>query len=290
MQEGNMSTATSSSGSCEYVLGYTSAEHERLIRQAALIAPITERFFRQAGIRRGQRVLDLGSGVGDVSMTVARVVGPTGEVVGIERDHASIALAEARAKAAGFHNVGFERGDLTSLSELRMDKPFDAAVGRFILMFLRDPGSVLRSVVRMVREGGVIAVQEVSWRPMLALGARLPLWSRVLGAIHQTLLRSGANPEMGLDLYRVFQHIGWPSPEMHMDIILGSDPAITDVILGVLRSLLPLAERECVPLAELGDLKTLPERIQNEIAAANTVVSVVPMVSVWSRKTARSKE
>jgi len=290
MQEGNMSTATSSSGSCEYVLGYTSAEHERLIRQAALIAPITERFFRQAGIRRGQRVLDLGSGVGDVSMTVARVVGPTGEVVGIERDHASIALAEARAKAAGFHNVGFERGDLTSLSELRMDKPFDAAVGRFILMFLRDPGSVLRSVVRMVREGGVIAVQEVSWRPMLALGARLPLWSRVLGAIHQTLLRSGANPEMGLDLYRVFQHIGWPSPEMHMDIILGSDPAITDVILGVLRSLLPLAERECVPLAELGDLKTLPERIQNEIAAANTVVSVVSMVSVWSRKTARSKE
>jgi ubiquinone/menaquinone biosynthesis C-methylase UbiE len=276
-----MATATSSSADSEYVLGYTSAEHERLIRQAALIAPIAERLFRQAGIGPGQRVLDLGSGVGDVSMAVARVVGPTGGVVGIERDSASIALAEARVKAAGFHNVSFERADL---SELRMDRPFDAAVGRFILMFLPDPGSVLGSVVKLVREGGVLAFQEVSWAPMLALGARLPLWSRVLGAIHETLLRSGANPEMGIELYRVFQQIGLPSPEMHMDIVLGSDPAVTDVILGVLRSLLPLAERERVPLDELGDLKTLPERIQDEIATANTVVSVAPLVSVWSRK------
>ena len=279
-----MATATTSSASCGYVLGYTSTEHERLIRQAALIAPITERFFRQAGIGPGQRVLDLGSGVGDVSMAVARVVGPTGEVVGIERDSASIAVAEARVKAAGFHNVSFECADL---NELGMDKPFDAVVGRFILMFLRDPGSVLRSVVSLVREGGVIALQEVSWLPMLALGAQLPLWSLVLGAIYETLLRTGANPEMGLDLYRVFQQIGLPSPEMHMDIVLGSAPAVTDVILGVLQSLLPLAEKERVPLAALGDLKTLRERIQDEIAAANTVVSVAPLVSVSLRKAAK---
>jgi ubiquinone/menaquinone biosynthesis C-methylase UbiE len=279
-----MASATSSSATCDYVLGYTSEEHERLIRQAALIAPITERFFRQAGISDGQRVLDLGSGVGDVSLAAAKVVGPSGDVVGIERDGASIALAEARVKAAGFHNVRFECADL---NELRMDQPFDAAVGRFILMFLRDPGSVLRSVVRLVREGGVIALQEVSWAPMLALGAGLPLWSRVLGAIHETLLRSGANPEMGLELYRVFQEIGLPSPEMHMDIVLGSEPAVTDVILGVLKSLLPLAERERVPLDEVGDLKTLRQRIQEEIAAGNTVVSVVPIVSVLSRKAAK---
>jgi SAM-dependent methyltransferase len=281
IREGTMATATGSSASCEYVLGYTSAEHERLIRQAALIAPVAERFFRRAGIGPGQRVLDLGSGVGDVSMAVAGVVGPTGEVVGIERDSASIALAEARVKAAGFHHVRFERADL---NELWMDKPFDAVVGRYILMFFRDPGSVLRSVVKLVREGGVLAFQEVSWAPMLALGARLPLWSRVLGAIHETLLRSGANPEMGLELYRVFQQIGLPAPEMHMDIVLGSDPAVTDVILGVLQSLRPLADRERVPFADLGDLKTLSERIQDEIAAANTVVSVAPLVSVWSRK------
>jgi len=64
-----------------YALGSTDAEHERLIRQAARLAPITERLFREAGIGSGQRVLDLGSGVGDVAMLAARLVGPSGEVV-----------------------------------------------------------------------------------------------------------------------------------------------------------------------------------------------------------------
>ena len=64
-----------------YALGSTDSEHERLIRQAARLAPCTERFLREAGISTGQRVLDLGSGVGDVAMLAARLVGPSGEVV-----------------------------------------------------------------------------------------------------------------------------------------------------------------------------------------------------------------
>ena len=55
-----------------YVLGNTDAEYERLIRQAARLAPLTERLFREAGIGQGQRVLDLGSGLGDVAMLAAR--------------------------------------------------------------------------------------------------------------------------------------------------------------------------------------------------------------------------
>jgi ubiquinone/menaquinone biosynthesis C-methylase UbiE len=86
--------------SVDYPLGHTDAEHERLIRQAARVAPITERFFREAGIGPGQRVLDLGSGVGDVAMLVARMVGPSGEVVAIERDRNSIDKASARVTKA----------------------------------------------------------------------------------------------------------------------------------------------------------------------------------------------
>jgi SAM-dependent methyltransferase len=70
----------------DYALGSTDAERERLIRQAARFGPFTERLFREAGIGPGQRVLDLSSGVGNVAMLAARLVGPSGEVVGIERD------------------------------------------------------------------------------------------------------------------------------------------------------------------------------------------------------------
>jgi ubiquinone/menaquinone biosynthesis C-methylase UbiE len=267
--------------SCDYALGYTSAEHDRLIRQAARIAPITERLFREAGIGPGQRVLDLGSGMGDVAMLVARLVGPSGEVVGIERDAGSIARAKSRVAEAGFCNVSFIQNDVHQIAN---DQPFDAAVGRFILMFLPDPVSVLRTLSRLVRPGGVLAFQEASWLSFLAFGAGLPLWSQVLSSIHETFLRSDVNPELGPALYHKFQEVGLPAPTMHMETPLGSDAEFTRLICDVLGSLRPLAWQHKVSLEGLGDFDTLPERIQAEVAGAKAIVSWVSLVGAWSRK------
>jgi ubiquinone/menaquinone biosynthesis C-methylase UbiE len=266
-----------------YALGYTDAEQERLIRQAAKLAPITERLFCEAGIKQGFRVLDLGSGMGDVATLAARLVGPSGEVVGVERDANSIALARARAAAAGLRNVNFLNTDVNNIVA---EEPFDAVVGRFILMFLPDPVSVLRSAVRLIRPGGVVAFEEPSWAAMLALGAGLLLWSRVRHLIHEILLRSGANREMGLALYRVFQEAGLPAPKMHLEMPLGRDADFIRLTSDLLCSLRPLAEQQKVSLQELGDLETLPDRIWAEVAAANTVVSLIAVVGAWSRKPA----
>src|SRR5215467_10926444 len=135
-----------------YPLGNADTEHERLIRQATHLAPCTERFFRQAGIGPGQRVVDLGSGVGDIAMLAARLVGPSGEVVGIERDARSISRARARIAAAGLHNVTFTEADV---SDFVSERPFDAAIGRFILQFLPAPADALRGLSRLIRPGGV---------------------------------------------------------------------------------------------------------------------------------------
>jgi ubiquinone/menaquinone biosynthesis C-methylase UbiE len=265
----------------DYALGYTNAEYDRLIRQAARIAPITERLFSEAGIRPGQRVLDLGSGMGDVAIIVARMVGSSGEVVGLERDASSIARARARVTEAGLRNVSFNQ---TDVNQIVGDKPFDAAVGRFILMYLPDPVSVLRSVYKLLRPGGVMAFQEPSFVPLLALGAWLPLWSSVLSSIHEIFQRSGVNPEMGPSLYRLFQEVGVPAPTMHMEIPLGNDANFTGLMSGLLSSLQPLAQQHNLSLEALGDFNTLPDRIQFEIAAANTVVSFAAIVGAWSRK------
>src|SRR5229473_3955553 len=154
---------TASGPTFPYALGYTNTEHDRLIRQAARVAPITERLFREAGIGPGQRVLDIGSGVGDVAILAARLVGHSGEVVGIERDPRSIARARARVAEAGLRNVSFTQ---TDVSEITASEPFDAAVGRFILMWLPDPVSVLRQLSLLVRPGGVLAFQEPAWAPV----------------------------------------------------------------------------------------------------------------------------
>ena len=84
----------------DYFFGNTDAEHERLIRQAIRLAPVIETLLRDAGIAPGNRVLELGSGVGDVAMLVARIVGRSGEVVAIERDaHKMLPSAGWRQRA-----------------------------------------------------------------------------------------------------------------------------------------------------------------------------------------------
>ena len=277
------SIMTATNPTAHYALGSTDAEHERLIRQAALLAPLTERLFREAGIAAGQRVLDIGSGVGDVAMLAANLVGLSGEVVGIERDPRSIARARARVAEAGLHNVTLTQSDV---SQVATDKPFDAAVGRFILQFLPDPVAVLRSLSLLVRPGGVLAFQEVSYAPFLLLSAHLPLWSAVASLVHETIQRSGAHTEIGLALHRIYQEAGLPAPVMRMEIPLGSDPDFTRWIYDLLSSLRPQIQQRDLSLEPLGDFDTLPERLQAEVAASKTVVPFVALVGAWSRKPA----
>lgn len=276
----SLANVTASAPTFHYPLGSTDAEHERLIRQAARLAPLSERLFREAGIGPGQRVLDLGSGVGDVAMLAARLVGPSGEVVGVERDTRSIARARARVAEAGLYNVSFTQSDVCQVPS---DKPFDAVVGRFILMFLPDPAGVLRSLSQLVCPGGVLAFQETSWAPFLLLTAHLPVWSACASLVRETLQRSGANTEMGLALYKVFQEAGLPAPTMHIEMPIGTDPDFTRWIYDVLCSLRPQIQQLNLSLEPLGDLDTLPERLQSEAAASNTVVTWMALVGAWAR-------
>ena len=99
-----------------YVLGAAAAEQERLIRQAAIFDPLTERLFRDAGIGPGQRVLDVGSGVGDVAMLAARIVGSSGSITCVERDPTSLSRARSRAAEAGLGNVSFIEGNAENVT------------------------------------------------------------------------------------------------------------------------------------------------------------------------------
>src|SRR5688572_24966472 len=73
-----------------YVLGHSDQELARLERQAEIFSVESRDWLRRAGLKTGMRVLDVGCGVGDVSIIAAEMVGSTGSVTGI--DKAAIAL------------------------------------------------------------------------------------------------------------------------------------------------------------------------------------------------------
>lgn len=264
-----------------YPLGNTPSEHERLARQAQMLAPATERFIRGAGVASGQRVLDLGSGAGDVAMLVARIVAPSGEVVGVERSAESLAWARKRVQRAGIRNVTFIQADVSELPE---DEPFDAVVGRFILMFVPDPGAALRSAVRLVKPGGPIVFVEPSWKAKFKLSEHAPLWAAGLSVVFATMIGSGADPDMGLQLYRVFQEAGLPPPTMEMEAILGSEPERTRWLSDLLHSLRPQAQALGISTDALGDLETFTDRVQAHIWESKAVVPIMFIVAASCTK------
>src|SRR5262245_45706085 len=88
-----------------YALGHSEEELGRLSRQAQVFEPFTRQLFQQAGITNGMRVLDVGSGSGDVAFLAADLVGPTGEVIGVDLAAAAVNRATARAQAKDIRNV-----------------------------------------------------------------------------------------------------------------------------------------------------------------------------------------
>jgi 2-polyprenyl-3-methyl-5-hydroxy-6-metoxy-1,4-benzoquinol methylase len=135
----------------DYLFGQSAAETERLRLQAKMFAPYTARFLVDAGISRGMKVLDVGTGASDVALLAAELVRRDGTVVGIDFNPELIATAQARVSAEGFENVSFVVGDAASAE---LDGDFDAVVGRCVLFFAREPASLVRRLTGLIRAAG----------------------------------------------------------------------------------------------------------------------------------------
>ena len=152
----------------EYVLGHTDAELKRLATQARLIDPITRRFLVSAGITEGMRVLDVGSGAGDVAILVAGLVGPKGEIVGTDPAWTAIDAAEKRVRTSSLANVTFRHGDPAAMT---FDKSFDAVVGRYVLQFIPDPSAAIARLSSHLHADGVMFFHELDWAGARSSGA-----------------------------------------------------------------------------------------------------------------------
>src|SRR5437899_1304619 len=114
-----------------YVLGRSEHETRRLADQGEFHALPLRHFLEDAGVGPEMKVLDVGSGVGDVAIAAAKLVGPSGSVVGVEMNAPLVDTARERARAAGLDNVTFRVADVRE--PLGQDQEFDALVGRFVL-------------------------------------------------------------------------------------------------------------------------------------------------------------
>ena len=267
-----------------YALGHSPDELERLTFQAKLLEPFTRRVFEQAGIGPGMNVLDVGSGSGDVAFLVREMVGGEGHVTGTDRAPEAVNKAQERAVGLGYSNVTFVQGDPANLS---FEQPFDALVGRFVLMYYPDPAQTLRGLVRHLRPGGIVAFQESDHS-----GARssppMPLFHRVFELMGRVQELSGADPCMALKLYPTFIAAGLPAPTMQADVgVMGSQDAfveqLANFVVQGLRSVLPAIIKHGLATAEELDLDTYAPRMSQAFRAGGGIWTSPPFIGAWTR-------
>jgi len=273
-----------------YALGRTDAETWRLIQQGHIYAPYTRQFLVEAGITAGMKVLDVGSGAGDVALLLADLVGPQGKVVGTDTNAAILEVARARSQAAGWTNMTFLAGDAQQLS---LDADYDAVVGRWVLMYTPDPIAVLRRLSGALRPGGVVAFQEIDFTYAPMAYPQTPLFESVSQSAipHVGDRPPGApDPQMGLRLYQTYLDAGLPTPRLRLDMPIGggADWPGYSYLVGTLRSLLPFLQRTGMASPEAlqtwGDLDTLPDRLRDEALSARSLQVLPALIGAWARK------
>jgi SAM-dependent methyltransferase len=128
-------------------------KYRNIIR--TMFAPIADAIIADAKIKRAYTVLDVGSGPGEPALTVAKVVGPEGRVIGIDPTAEMIAAARRAAAHEGLSNIEFEVAFADRLSFA--SETFDAVVSRFAVMFFPAPVDAIREVLRVMKPGGRMA-------------------------------------------------------------------------------------------------------------------------------------
>ncbi len=266
----------------EYLLGHSEREIQRLIHQAAIIRPTTERLFREIGLRPGMRVLDLGCGAGDVSILAAELVGPKGVVMGIDRNPEVLSVARERSREARLKQIEFKEAPVESLSNLI---PFDAVVGRYVLLHQTDPVAFLRAAAAHARPGSILALHEIGYfEEWIASCAESPLLRQAAKWVLRTFQSGVPHYDVGRRMVEQFSAARLPQPKMFCELPVGggSNSVLSDWVVDTLETVLPQLIKSGAVTEEI-TMEVLKANIAADVQASHFQVVGPAQICAWIR-------
>lgn len=242
---------------------------------------LTRRLLADAGIGAGMRVLDVGTGHGDVAVLAAALVGESGQVLGIDRDDGPLDAARARVSDLKLPQVSFQSADLTALPA-GLGR-FDAVTCRRVLMYQPDAVACLSALAAVLNPGGLIVLQEHDGTGMPICRPAMPLHRQVHGWMWRTVVAEGADIQMGLNLAPALVRAGLSVERVRAEATVLT-PEQPHTIAVIVRAMLDRMQAAGVATPDEIDIETLDDRLTAERKAANGTCIWEMVFGAWARK------
>ena len=182
----------------DYVLGTHDEEIARLGLQHRVWRPVVLDCWQKARITVGKRVLDVGAGPGYAAVDLAEIVGPSGEVVALERSGKFVSAMKERIRSRGLTNVKIHELDL-----MTDDLPrgaYDFTWCRWVLSFVSDPGLLIKKLGAVMSKGTISIFHEYGHYETWRLCPLLPTHEHFRQQVVATWRESGGEPDAALVL------------------------------------------------------------------------------------------
>jgi cyclopropane fatty-acyl-phospholipid synthase-like methyltransferase len=257
-----------------YVIAGGKEGKERPDRLQDAMRGTTLELLESAGLKTGDRCLDAGCGGGHVALDMARIVGPTGHVTGVDFDPHVLELARVDAKQAQTDNIEFVTADASSFG----GGPFSFIHARYLLSHVSEPDGVFARLKGLLAPGGRIAIEDIDMSGSFCYPSN-PAQDRFQALYTEAVRRGGADANLGRRLpamalatgvrdprWRVFQPVYASGPNKRMT-------AITMQMIGATLLKYGLAKEE--------EIDTLVQRLNAFADDPSTLAAFPRIAQVW---------
>ena len=264
-----------------YILGYSSRERERLIRQAETFAPEAAWLLERVGVSPGWRVADLGCGPLGILNLLSERVGGTGQTVGIDSDPRMIATARDVIGELGRRPVRLVVADATDTG--LKPSSFDFAHARLLLIHSPHPDRVVAEMFALIRPGGMVAVEELDWVSWVCEPPH-PAWDRLKNAICEFSGRRGLDLHIGRRLPGLLRAAGLSEVSCHAvcPTYFSGDNDNHTLLITFARQL--GAALVAAGLLSAGEPAQLADELDCHLAKPGTITIYSLLCQAWGRK------
>jgi predicted O-methyltransferase YrrM len=241
--------------------GVRGAERLRLL--ASVKWPTTSTLLDRIGLHKGMRCLDVGCGIGAVTLRMAQAVGRGGRVVGLDIDRECLSLASEEARRLGLRVA------------------YDLVFGRFILTHLRQPETALAGMARAVRPAGVVAIEDIQFAGHFCYPP-CAAFDRYVALYQQVVQRKGGDPNIGPRLLEILIDAGLE--EVTLEVIQptfcrGEGKQIAAVTMDHIR--------EAVVRAGLGsdeEVTNIVSELESFARGSRSLMALPRVFQVWGKR------